>query len=96
MGPQGVTASCVALTASTHRPAAERAAALTLAARLLGDDRMAEGVEDPETLRRSRAIGCDASQGFLHTPALPPDRILPRLLGRRVPRSRLAPPPTRD
>jgi diguanylate cyclase (GGDEF)-like protein len=32
---------------------------------------VAEGVEDEPTLARLRALGCDTSQGFLHSPALP-------------------------
>ncbi|MGY1752529.1 putative bifunctional diguanylate cyclase/phosphodiesterase [Blastococcus sp. SYSU D01042] len=32
---------------------------------------VAEGVEDEPTLARLRALGCDTSQGWLHSPALP-------------------------
>ncbi|RBY79360.1 GGDEF-domain containing protein [Blastococcus sp. TF02-09] len=37
----------------------------------LGLGVVAEGVEDDETLAHLRTLGCDTSQGFLHSPALP-------------------------
>ncbi|HTN65215.1 MAG TPA: EAL domain-containing protein [Burkholderiaceae bacterium] len=40
---------------------------------------VAEGVETPEQEQLLAAFGCDQVQGFLYTPALPPDQIAPRL-----------------
>jgi diguanylate cyclase len=37
----------------------------------LGLGVVAEGVEDERTLHHLRTLGCDTSQGFLHSPALP-------------------------
>ncbi|RBY85456.1 bifunctional diguanylate cyclase/phosphodiesterase [Blastococcus sp. TF02A-30] len=44
---------------------------------------VAEGVEQEETLTHLRSLGCDTSQGFLHSPALPAD-VLERWLADRV------------
>jgi EAL domain-containing protein (putative c-di-GMP-specific phosphodiesterase class I) len=40
-------------------------------ARALGMDTVAEGVEKPEELELLRQLGCDTSQGWLHSAALP-------------------------
>jgi len=40
---------------------------------------VAEGVETPEQEQLLAAFGCDQVQGFLYTPALPPEQIAPRL-----------------
>jgi diguanylate cyclase len=45
-------------------------------ARSLGADLVAEGVEDEVTLRALRRYGCTITQGFVHTPPLPPDDLL--------------------
>jgi EAL domain-containing protein (putative c-di-GMP-specific phosphodiesterase class I) len=42
-------------------------------ARALEMTTVAEGVEKPEELELLRQLGCDKSQGFLHSPALPAD-----------------------
>jgi diguanylate cyclase len=42
----------------------------------LGADLVAEGVEDEITLRAVRRYGCTITQGFVHTPPLPPDDLL--------------------
>ncbi len=50
---------------------------------------VAEGVEDDATLAHLRALGCDISQGFLHSPALPApvlERWLLDRAGAAVPR----------
>ena len=39
-------------------------------------DAMAEGIEDRETLDRLVEMGCGYGQGFLWSPALPPDEFL--------------------
>lgn len=44
-------------------------------ARSLGADLVAEGVEDEVTLSALRQYGCTITQGFVHTPALPPDDL---------------------
>jgi diguanylate cyclase (GGDEF)-like protein len=36
---------------------------------------VAEGVEDPATLLHLRALDCDESQGYLHSPPLPADEL---------------------
>jgi EAL domain-containing protein (putative c-di-GMP-specific phosphodiesterase class I)/GGDEF domain-containing protein len=36
---------------------------------------LAEGVEEPETLERLRALGCDRAQGYLFSKALPPREL---------------------
>lgn len=41
-------------------------------ARSLGADLVAEGVEDEVTLRALRRYGCTITQGFVHSPPLPP------------------------
>ncbi len=41
-------------------------------AQSLGADFVAEGVEDEVTLRALRRYGCNITQGFVHTPPLPP------------------------
>jgi diguanylate cyclase len=42
----------------------------------LGADLVAEGVEDEVTLEALRRYGCTITQGFVHTPPLPPDDLL--------------------
>ncbi len=44
-------------------------------ARSLGADLVAEGVEDEATLRALRRYGCTITQGYVHTPPLPPDDL---------------------
>jgi diguanylate cyclase (GGDEF)-like protein len=44
-------------------------------ARSLGADLVAEGVEDEVTLRALRRYGCTITQGFVHSPPLPPDDL---------------------
>ena len=56
----------------------------------LGLRAVAEGVEDRRTLARLRALGCDESQGFWHSPALPAADLLLWLRAR--PRDRAAVP----
>lgn len=55
----------------------------------LGLRAVAEGVEDRRTLQRLRSLGCDESQGFWHSPALPgrdvPGWLRDRSPGRGVP-----------
>lgn len=41
----------------------------------LGADLVAEGVEDEATLRALRRYGCIITQGFVHSPPLPPDEL---------------------
>jgi diguanylate cyclase (GGDEF)-like protein len=77
------------------RTAAIVAATVDLAHQL-GLRTVAEGVEDAATLRRLEALGCDASQGFLHTPALPAGRVPGWLAGRKALARAVAPPFTRD
>ncbi|MFW3171172.1 putative bifunctional diguanylate cyclase/phosphodiesterase [Geodermatophilus sp. CPCC 206100] len=50
------------------------ASTVTLAHRL-GLRVVAEGVEHPATLAHLAGLGCDESQGFLHSPPLPADRL---------------------
>jgi diguanylate cyclase (GGDEF)-like protein len=45
-------------------------------AQSLGADLVAEGVEDEVTLEALRRYGCTITQGFVHTPPLPPDDLL--------------------
>jgi diguanylate cyclase len=42
----------------------------------LGADLVAEGVEDEVTLSALRRYGCTITQGFVHSPPLPPDDLL--------------------
>jgi diguanylate cyclase (GGDEF)-like protein/PAS domain S-box-containing protein len=42
---------------------------------------VAEGVETPGQLAALRGMGCDYAQGFLFSPALPPDRLAEMLAG---------------
>ena len=42
----------------------------------LGADLVAEGVEDQVTLEALRRYGCTITQGFVHSPPLPPDDLL--------------------
>jgi diguanylate cyclase (GGDEF)-like protein len=42
----------------------------------LGADLVAEGVEDEATLQALRRYGCSITQGYVHTPPLPPDELL--------------------
>jgi EAL domain-containing protein (putative c-di-GMP-specific phosphodiesterase class I) len=44
-------------------------------ARSLGADLVAEGVEDELTLSALRRYGCTITQGFVHSPPLPPDDL---------------------
>ncbi|SOC50873.1 diguanylate cyclase (GGDEF) domain-containing protein [Blastococcus aggregatus] len=55
---------------SDERTEAIIASTIDLAHRL-GLRVVAEGVEDDRTLAHLRALGCDTSQGYLHSPALP-------------------------
>jgi EAL domain-containing protein (putative c-di-GMP-specific phosphodiesterase class I) len=48
---------------------------------------VAEGVDAPEQARVLRALGCDELQGFLVSPALPPDEAVRFLRGAPSPRS---------
>ncbi|WP_245843142.1 diguanylate cyclase domain-containing protein [Mycolicibacterium vulneris] len=41
----------------------------------LGADLVAEGVENEATLRALRRYGCNITQGFVHSPPLPPDDL---------------------
>jgi EAL domain-containing protein (putative c-di-GMP-specific phosphodiesterase class I) len=41
----------------------------------LGADLVAEGVENEDTLDALRRYGCMITQGFVHTPPLPPDEL---------------------
>jgi EAL domain-containing protein (putative c-di-GMP-specific phosphodiesterase class I) len=41
----------------------------------LGADLVAEGVEDEVTLSALRRFGCTITQGYVHSPPLPPDRL---------------------
>ncbi|ORV55462.1 diguanylate phosphodiesterase [Mycobacterium florentinum] len=41
----------------------------------LGADLVAEGVEDEVTLTALQRYGCTITQGFVHTPPLPPDKL---------------------
>ncbi|PBJ62924.1 GGDEF-domain containing protein, partial [Mycobacterium avium subsp. hominissuis] len=41
----------------------------------LGADLVAEGVENEDTLDALRRYGCNITQGFVHTPPLPPDEL---------------------
>ncbi len=43
--------------------------------RSLGADLVAEGVEDEVTLDALRRYGCTITQGFVHSPPLPPDEL---------------------
>jgi diguanylate cyclase (GGDEF)-like protein len=45
-------------------------------AQSLGADLVAEGVEDEVTLEALRRYGCTITQGFVHSPPLPPDGLL--------------------
>ncbi|HTX94955.1 MAG TPA: bifunctional diguanylate cyclase/phosphodiesterase [Mycobacterium sp.] len=44
-------------------------------ARSLGAELVAEGVEDEVTLSALRNFGCTITQGFVHSPPLPPDEL---------------------
>ncbi len=46
-------------------------AAVVQMARKLGLKMVAEGIEDEQTLRKLRAVGCTVGQGFVFAPALP-------------------------
>ena len=41
----------------------------------LGADLVAEGVEDEVTLSALRRYGCSITQGFVHSPPLPPNEL---------------------
>ena len=48
--------------------------------RLAGDLSLrvvAEGIEEEPAMRELQTLGCDAGQGFLFSPALPPDDVVP-------------------
>ncbi len=51
---------------------------------------VAEGVEDLVTLRRLRALGCDAAQGYHISRPLPPQRLLEWALAQQLPDGPLA------
>jgi diguanylate cyclase (GGDEF)-like protein len=55
----------------------------------LGADLVAEGVEDEVTLIALRRYGCTITQGFMHTPPLPPED-LQRWIARHVPSDRVS------
>jgi diguanylate cyclase (GGDEF)-like protein len=55
----------------------------------LGADLVAEGVEDEVTLSALRRYGCTITQGFMHTPPLPPED-LQRWIARHVPSDRVS------
>ena len=44
-------------------------------AQSLGADLVAEGVEDEITLSALRRYGCTITQGYVHSPPLPPDDL---------------------
>ncbi|OJZ67392.1 GGDEF-domain containing protein [Mycobacterium paraffinicum] len=48
----------------------------------LGADLVAEGVEDELTLSALRGYGCTITQGFVHSPPLPPDQLRRWIIGR--------------
>lgn len=54
------------------------------AAHAFGLGVVAEGVEDDETLRALRELGCDTVQGFLVSRPMPADRVAPWLTARRA------------
>jgi EAL domain-containing protein (putative c-di-GMP-specific phosphodiesterase class I) len=61
----------------THDPRSVAIVRSTVAlAHSLGADLVAEGVEDEVTLEALRRYGCTITQGFVHTPPLPPDDLL--------------------
>lgn len=60
-------------------------------ARSLGADLVAEGVEDEVTLNALRRYGCTITQGFVHTPPLPPEELW-RWISTHTPRSRRSRP----
>ncbi len=55
----------------------------------LGFHVVAEGVEDEETLRELRSLGCDSAQGFLMSRPLPPEDLVPWLVNWKASRSTL-------
>ncbi|MCW2778383.1 MAG: diguanylate cyclase/phosphodiesterase [Frankiales bacterium] len=71
------------------REAALSTAVLSLAASL-GLSVVAEGVELAEQADRLRALGCPLAQGFLYSPALPPEQLRARL-PRALPLPRTSP-----
>jgi diguanylate cyclase len=48
----------------------------------LGADLVAEGVEDDVTLNALERFGCTITQGFVHTPPLPPSELEAWISGR--------------
>ncbi|MGD1170571.1 diguanylate cyclase domain-containing protein [Mycobacterium seoulense] len=50
----------------------------------LGADLVAEGVEDEATLSALRRYGCTITQGFVHSPPLPPDELRRWITDRRA------------
>ena len=57
----------------------------------LGADLVAEGVEDEITLSALRRYGCTITQGFVHSPPLPPDELR-RWISSQAPSSRSTSP----
>jgi EAL domain-containing protein (putative c-di-GMP-specific phosphodiesterase class I) len=55
----------------------------------LGADLVAEGVEDEATLQALRRYGCNITQGYIHTPPLPPEELL-AWIGRCTPQLSLS------
>jgi diguanylate cyclase (GGDEF)-like protein len=55
----------------------------------LGADLVAEGVEDEATLQALRRYGCNITQGYIHTPPLPPEELL-TWIGRCTPQLSLS------
>ena len=53
-------------------------------AQSLGADLVAEGVEDEVTLSALRSYGCTITQGFVHSPPLPPDDLQHWITSRRA------------
>ncbi len=80
---------------SDVRTAAIIASTIDLAHRL-GLRVVAEGVEDELTLATLRTLGCDTSQGFLHSPALPAPVLERWLLDRATTPRTPGPRPVHD
>ena len=55
----------------------------------LGADLVAEGVEDEATMQALRRYGCNITQGYIHTPPLPPEELL-AWIGRCTPQLSLS------
>ena len=78
-----VDRSFVAAMATDGRAGRVVASVLALA-RSLGLEVVAEGIERADQLAGLRALGCDHGQGFLFSPAVPPDSLAPLLTAARV------------